>query len=99
MKRKDEDSMTMLGDKRKFFGIWYSLHQASQVAPVVKNLPANAGRHKRWWVRSLGQEDSLEEGTQPTPEFLSGESHRKRIPRTEEPVGQQSIGSHRVGHD
>ena len=75
MKRKDKGFMTMLGDKRKFFDIWYSLHQASQVALVVKNLPADAGRHKRWWVRSLGQEDSLEEGTQPTPVFLPRESH------------------------
>ena len=31
---------------------------------------------------------------QPTPVFLPGES-----PRTEEPDGLQSIGSHRVGHD
>ena len=34
---------------------------ASQVAPVVKNLPANAGRHEIQ-VQSLGWEDPLEEG-------------------------------------
>ena len=35
---------------------------ASQVALVVKNLPANAGRHEMW-VQSLGWEDPLEEGS------------------------------------
>ena len=35
--------------------------QASQVAPVVKNPPANA-EDKETWVRSLGQEDPLVEG-------------------------------------
>ena len=34
----------------------------SRVAPVVKNMPANAGRHKKMWVRSFGLEDPLEEG-------------------------------------
>ena len=28
--------------------------------------------------RSLGREDPLEEGTQPTPVFLAGESHGQR---------------------
>ena len=42
---------------------------------VVKNLPA------MWeiWVQSLGQEDPLEKGRQPTPVFLPGESHGQRI--------------------
>ena len=30
------------------------------------------------WVRSLGQEDSLEKDMQPTPVFLPGESHGQR---------------------
>ena len=30
------------------------------------------------WVRSLGQEDPLEEGWLPTPVFLPGESHGQR---------------------
>ena len=30
------------------------------------------------WVRSLGQEDPLEEEKQPTPIFLPGESHGQR---------------------
>ena len=42
----------------------------------------------------LGWEDSLEEGMATTPVFLPGES-----PWTEEPVGLQSMGSQRVGHD
>ena len=60
------------------------------VTQTVKNLPA------LWetWVRSLAWEDPLEEGVQPTPVFLPGES-----PWTEEPGGQQSMGSQRVGHD
>ena len=45
-------------------------------------------------VRSLGQQDSLEEGVQPTPVFLPGES-----PWTEEPGGLQSMGSRRVRQD
>ena len=41
------------------------------------------------WVRSLGQEDSLEDGMQPTPVFLPGESHGRLW----------SVGSQKVGHD
>ena len=44
-------------------------------------------------VQSLGQEDALEEKTV----FLHGEF--SRILQTEEPGGQQSIGSQRVGHN
>ena len=48
---------------------------ASQVALVVKNLPANAGRHKRWgfdpWVGKI----PWRRAWQPTPVFLPGESH------------------------
>ena len=46
------------------------------------------------WVRSLGQEDALEE------EMAAHSSIPAwRIPRTEEPVGPQSMGSQRDGHD
>ena len=57
---------------------------------MVKNLPAV------WetWVRSLGWEDPLEEGMQPTPVFLPGES-----PWTGEPGGLLSMGSQRVRYD
>ena len=42
---------------------------ASLVAQMVKNLPTTQGT----WVQSLGQEDPLEKGMQPTPVFLPGE--------------------------
>ena len=50
---------------------------ASQVVLLVKNPPANAGDIEMW-VRSLGQEDPLEEGMATTPVFLPGESHGQR---------------------
>ena len=40
-------------------------------------------------VQSLDQEDTLEEGMQPTPVFLPGESHGR----------PWSVGSQKVGHD
>ena len=52
---------------------------------------ANAGET---WVRSLGQEDPLEEGMATHSSILAW-----RIPRTEEPGGLQSMGSQRVRHD
>ena len=60
---------------------------ASQVALVVKNLPANSGD-------ILGLEDPLEEGMATHSSILAW-----RIPWTEEPDGLQSMGSHRVRHD
>ena len=50
---------------------------------VIKNPPAM----KESCIQSLGGEDPLEEGTQPTPVFLPVES-----PWTEEPGGLQSMG-------
>ena len=44
--------------------------------------------------QSLGWEDPLEEGTATHSSILDW-----RIPRTQEPVGLQSRGSPRVGHD
>ena len=41
---------------------------------MAKNLPAMPETQ----VRSLGQEDFLKEAWQPTPVFLSGESHGQR---------------------
>ena len=52
---------------------------ASQVALVVKSLPYKAG-DKRDGVRSLGWEDSLQEGMATHSSILAW-----RIPRTEEP--------------
>ena len=53
---------------------------------VVKNLPANAG-DKEPRVRTLGQEDPLEEGVAAHSSILAW-----RIPWTEEPGGLQSMG-------
>ena len=57
---------------------------------MVKNLLAM----QETQLRSLGQEDSLEEGTAIHSGILAW-----RIPRAEEPGGLQSVGSHRVGRD
>ena len=45
-------------------------------------------------VRSLGQEDPLEEGMATHSSILAW-----RVPWTEEPGGLQSIGSQRAGHN
>ena len=57
---------------------------------MVKNLPAMQKR----WVRSLSQEDPLEEGMATHSSILAW-----RIPRTEEPGGLQSMGLQRGRHD
>ena len=54
---------------------------------MVKNPPANAG-DSRDTVRSLGQENPLEEGMATHSSILAW-----RIPGTEEPGGLQSMGS------
>ena len=59
---------------------------------VVKNPPAQAG-DIRDMVRSLGWEDSLEEGMATHSSILAW-----RIPWMEEPGKLPSIGSLRVGH-
>ena len=60
---------------------------------MVTNLPANAG-DIRDMVRSLGQEDPLEEEMATHSSILAW-----IIPWTEEPGGLQSTGSQRVRHD
>ena len=60
---------------------------------MVKNLPAMQEMQETG-VRSLGGGDPLEEGMATHSNILA-----RRIPRTEEPGGLQSIGLHRVGHD
>ena len=60
---------------------------------MVKTSPANAG-DIRDMVRSLGQEDPLEEGMATHSRILAW-----RTPKTKEPGRLQSIGSQRVGHD
>ena len=60
---------------------------------MVKNLPTTQEPQESW-VRSLGQEDPLEEGMATHLSILTW-----RVSWTEEPDGLQSKGSQRVGHD
>ena len=64
--------------------------RASPVAQIGKNLPAM----KETQVQSLGQEDPLEKGLATHSSILVW-----RIPWTEEPGGQRSMESQRVGCD
>ena len=66
--------------------ITYSLGSASQVALVVRNLPANAGDMETG-VQSLGWEDPLEEGM-----AIHSSTLAWRIPWTEEPDSLQFMG-------
>ena len=75
-------------EEGKGFPLHYSW--ASLVARVVKNLPAM----RETWVRSLSQEDPLEEGMATHSSILAW-----RIQWTEEPGRLQSTGSHRAGYD
>ena len=59
----------------KFFLITGPTRESSGSA--VKKLPDDAGVQETQ-VQSLGREDPLEEEMQPTPVFLSGESHGQR---------------------
>ena len=59
---------------------------------TVKNPPAMQ-EPQEMWVRSLGQEDPLEEGMATHSSILAW-----RIPWTEEPGRLQSIGSQRADH-
>ena len=60
---------------------------------VVKN-PPTVKETQEMRVQSLGQEDSLEEEMATHFSILVCNT-----PCTEEPGGQQSMGSQRVGHD
>ena len=64
--------------------------KAFLVAQTVKNLPAM----QETQVRPLIQDNPLEKGMEIYASMLAW-----RIPRREEPGGQQSMGSQRVGHD
>ena len=65
------------------------ISQASLVAQKGQNLSAM----QKMQVLPLGQEDPLEKGKATHSSFLVW-----KIPRTEELVGLQSMGSQRVGH-
>ena len=62
---------------------------------MIKNLPASAGEARDIGsiLRSLGQEDPLEEGIATHSSILAW-----RIPWTEEPGRLQAMGSQRIGH-
>ena len=63
---------------------------------AVKNLPAM----QETQVRSLGQEDPLEEGMAPTPVLLPGESHEQRSPAGYSPQGhKESDMTEATSHD
>ena len=66
-----------------------SIALSSLVAQSVKNLPAM----RETQVRSLGWEDTLEEGMTTHCSILAW-----RIPRTNDSGGLQSMGSQRVRH-
>ena len=66
--------------------------RASQVALVVKKMPAKAGDTRE--DLSLGREDSLAEGMATHFSILAWKTLW-----TEEPGGLQSIRSQRAGHD
>ena len=68
----------------------FSRYWASLLVQMVKNLPAVS----ETWVRSLGQEESLEKGLVTHSNTLAW-----RIPSTEEPGGLQSMQSQIVRHD
>ena len=71
---------------------------ASQVALVVKNLSASAGDIETP-VWSLVQEDPLEEGMQPTPVFLPGESHgQKSLKKKKKKIKKSLEGYSPWGH-
>ena len=68
----------------------YAFFVASLAAQTVKSLPAM----QETWVRSLGQEDLLEEEMATHSGILAW-----KIPWMEESGGLQSMGSQRVRHD
>ena len=68
----------------------YSVPGASQVAQMVKNLPAM----QETWVQSLGREDPLEKGMATHSSVPAW-----RIPGTEEPGERPTMGSPGVEHD
>ena len=59
---------------------------------MVNNLPATPETQETW-VRSLGQEDLLEEGMATHSSILAW-----KLPWTEDPGELQSMGSQGIGH-
>ena len=92
--------MYWLTSKSAFYGLtlchwsWSLLVQrASQVAQVIKNLPANAGDVKRCGFNPGMGNIPWRRKWQPTPVFLPRKSHGQRSLAGSSPWGQ-SLGSH-----
>ena len=81
--------MCVILNRKKFFDVSVG-YMVSLVAQMVKNLPSMQETR----VQSLGREDTLEKETATHSSILAW-----KIPWTEEPGRQQSMGSQRVGHD
>ena len=67
-----------LGTKRVVISPRLNSRRASQVALVVKNLPASVGRHKRWKFSPGVGKIPWKRARQSTPVVLLGESHGQR---------------------
>ena len=80
----------MLASSKKTITNLGSIIGTSLVAQTVKHLPTK----KETQIRSLGEEDPLEEGMATHSSILAW-----RIPWTEQTGGLQSTESQRVGHD
>ena len=83
-------SVQLLSCVQLFAVLWTAASQASLVPQRVKHLL----KMQETWVRSLGQEDSLEKEMATHSSVLAW-----RIPRMLEPGGLPSLGSHRIRHD
>ena len=78
-----------------FHDVVYCQYWASQVALVVKNLPADAGDIRDVSsIPGMGRSPGGGPGQATHSSILAW-----RIPQTEEPGGLQSIGSQRVGRN
>ena len=84
-------SSTFLSTLAGYFLIWVLVIQvwATQVAQVVKDPPAMQEAQETQ-VRSLPQEEPLEEEVAPTPVFLPGKSHRQKSLAGYSPWGAKS---------
>ena len=79
--------------KKQIYFSYLHLLKFDRSGSAVKNPPATH-EPQETWLRSLGWEDTLEEGMATHSSILAW-----RIPWTEKPGRLQSIGSQRVGHD
>ena len=103
LKKKNENSYYKAGTEIPYSGqdsrgspnckSCVSIFGASQVVQWVKNTPTMQ-KTQEGQVRSLGQEDPLEEDLATHSSILAW-----RIPWAEKSGGQQSLGSQRAGHN